>query len=235
MNYLKHYNNLIQRAKNRAPIDGYKEKHHIIPRCMGGLDTDENLVELTAPEHFVAHLLLVKIYPDNHSLAHAAKILMGSNNYNNKQFEWVRIRAVETSIKFHTGRKRSKQTCENISKALKGKKYGPRSEEHCKKLSEAAKGKKFSEEHCKKLSERVFTDDWRAKISKANKERVLVNHSEKIKQGITDDVRKRLSELNKNAPRHTCEHCGKITNPGNYKRWHGENCKVLKNGVLREV
>ncbi|AHY25132.1 homing endonuclease [Pectobacterium bacteriophage PM2] len=113
MNYGLHYEKLISRAKSRI-LKGYKEVHHIIPRCMGGTDEPDNLVALTGAEHYVAHQLLVKMYPGNHSLAHALKILMGSKNYNNKQFEWVRKKAVETSIAFHTGRKRSKETCAKI-------------------------------------------------------------------------------------------------------------------------
>jgi len=35
MDYLKHYNLLIKRAKNRT-IDSKTETHHIIPRCMNG-------------------------------------------------------------------------------------------------------------------------------------------------------------------------------------------------------
>ena len=62
MNYKKIYNALIERAQNRI-IDGYAEKHHIIPRCMNGTDDKENIVELTPEEHFVAHQLLVKILP----------------------------------------------------------------------------------------------------------------------------------------------------------------------------
>ena len=41
MNYEKIYNQIIEKAKNRVLI-GYKETHHIIPRCMNGTDKDEN-------------------------------------------------------------------------------------------------------------------------------------------------------------------------------------------------
>jgi len=56
MNYQKIYDQIIERAKNRK-LEGYKEKHHIIPKCLGGPDNKENLVELTAREHFLCHLL----------------------------------------------------------------------------------------------------------------------------------------------------------------------------------
>lgn len=54
------YNSIINRAKARV-LDGYSEKHHIIPKCLGGTDRKENLVRLTAREHFICHRLLVKM------------------------------------------------------------------------------------------------------------------------------------------------------------------------------
>lgn len=63
MNYQKHYELLIERAKSRT-LAGYFERHHIIPKCMGGSDEPENIANLAPEEHFVAHQLLVKIYPE---------------------------------------------------------------------------------------------------------------------------------------------------------------------------
>ena len=70
MNYEKIYNQIVNRAKNRI-LECYTEKHHIIPRCMGGSDDKENLVSLTAREHFLCHHLLVRIYPENIKLKFA--------------------------------------------------------------------------------------------------------------------------------------------------------------------
>lgn len=61
MNYLKIYNQIIEKRKYKIP-EGYIEKHHIIPRSLGGTNRISNLVRLTAREHFICHLLLVKIY-----------------------------------------------------------------------------------------------------------------------------------------------------------------------------
>ena len=55
---------LIERAQERVLLKGYYEKHHILPKCMGGLDTKDNLVYLTAKEHFICHKLLVRIFPE---------------------------------------------------------------------------------------------------------------------------------------------------------------------------
>ena len=62
MNYFKHYTQLILKAQARGSIEGYTELHHIIPKSVGGSDASSNLVRLTAKEHFVAHLMLAKMY-----------------------------------------------------------------------------------------------------------------------------------------------------------------------------
>jgi hypothetical protein len=93
MDYEKHYSALIERARNRI-IDGYVEKHHIIPKCMGGSDDESNLVILTPEEHFVAHQLLVKMYPDNYKLILALAFMTSSTpqlkKRNNKKYGWTR-------------------------------------------------------------------------------------------------------------------------------------------------
>lgn len=61
MNYRKNYDTLILKAKNRINGNGYFERHHILPKSLGGIDTDSNLVYLTAREHYLAHWLLFKI------------------------------------------------------------------------------------------------------------------------------------------------------------------------------
>jgi len=90
MNYKRHYDKLIAKARNRI-LEGYTETHHIVPRCIGGNDDSDNLVELTPEEHYVAHQLLVKIYPENHRLAKAA-MMMTAQRPSNKVYGWLRKR-----------------------------------------------------------------------------------------------------------------------------------------------
>lgn len=63
MDYQKVYNNIINNRKQKA-FNGYTEKHHIIPKSLGGKDNKANLVELSAREHFICHLLLTKMYKE---------------------------------------------------------------------------------------------------------------------------------------------------------------------------
>lgn len=66
MTYSAVYCALISKRLNN-PIskdDCYCESHHIIPKSEGGDNSAENLVNLTAREHYIAHLLLARIYDD---------------------------------------------------------------------------------------------------------------------------------------------------------------------------
>lgn len=62
MDYKFVYNCIISKAKNRTELSEYYEKHHILPKSLGGSNDETNLVKLTAREHFICHWLLVKMY-----------------------------------------------------------------------------------------------------------------------------------------------------------------------------
>jgi hypothetical protein len=71
--YSKYYYNIVNRAKSRdLDSNTYTEKHHIIPKSFfkeytvggwleGNPNLKDNLVKLTAREHFICHLLLVRM------------------------------------------------------------------------------------------------------------------------------------------------------------------------------
>ena len=105
MNYTKHYNALIERAKGRK-LDCYTEKHHIMPKCLGGSDENENLVELTAREHYIAHQLLVKMHPENYGLISAVSYMTCGNpeRMNNRLYGWVREKLSEKISELQSGK-----------------------------------------------------------------------------------------------------------------------------------
>jgi hypothetical protein len=138
MNYQLHYNKLIDKAvsegRKKYKKDDiryvYYEKHHIIPRCMGGTDDRGNIVLLLASEHYLAHQLLVKIYPDHHGILYSAIRLTHSpskQRTNNKLHSWLRVRFSESlSILNKEGKMGARGPLtpahkEKISRALKGR------------------------------------------------------------------------------------------------------------------
>lgn len=174
MNYQKHYNVLVVRGQNRL-IDGYTEKHHIIPKCMGGTDERSNLVILTAEEHYVAHQLLVKMYPGNRNLIFAALAMTGNtkkmSGRKNKVYGWLRRKnSIAQSVankgvgkgRIQPPDEKARQIAAQTGKSspkptLKGKK---RSQEIGDKISAA-----------KRENPHKYTDEQREKMSNAAKNR----------------------------------------------------------------
>jgi hypothetical protein len=80
--YTTWYNSIITTAQSRT-IVGYVEKHHIIPKSLGGSNSVDNLVRLTAKEHYIVHRLLVRmtIGRDKRKMQLAiSKMMQCSNN-----------------------------------------------------------------------------------------------------------------------------------------------------------
>lgn len=98
MNYSKVYESLIHRARGRDNTEGYFENHHVIPKCIGGSDDSDNLVKLTPEEHYVAHQLLHKMYPDNYGLLMAVSLMTvhtTEGRASNKTFGWIRRKTAQ--------------------------------------------------------------------------------------------------------------------------------------------
>ncbi len=150
MDYQKIHDQIIERAKTRQ-LEGYRERHHIIPKCMGGNDDVTNLVYLTAREHFVVHKILCKIFPEVKGLRLAVWLFVNKiqsrtqqRNYqvSSKEYEQAKYDMIDCLL----NRKISKETREKMSKTRKGKRF---SSEHKKQMSLSMKGKKKSVVHYK--------------------------------------------------------------------------------------
>jgi len=82
MNYQKIYDNLILSRSNKTlKKDEYYESHHIVPKCIGGSDDKTNLIFLTYREHFLAHLLLTKIYPEHRGINYALLCMLRKHTH----------------------------------------------------------------------------------------------------------------------------------------------------------
>jgi len=186
MDYQKVYYELILKAKQRQEAEGYYEKHHIIPRCLKGTDNPDNLVKLTAKEHFLAHLLLVEIHPTNQKLKYALWMMASMMTENQQRYrvsartyqrikESLNTKSEEHKNKISESLKRAYREGKRTSKA--GKKMPP---EFGKKISQAKKGmvgtnlgKPMSEQQKKKISEKLkghkVSEETREKISQSLK------------------------------------------------------------------
>ncbi len=127
MNYQNVYNSLISHRKSVVP-SGYAERHHIIPKSLGGDNSTENLVYLTAREHFVAHLILAKIHGGkmwaalflmSHKKTKSAKDVKCSSRIyaiaKEKYSEWQRERKTGELNNFY-GKSHTRKTKDLISK-----------------------------------------------------------------------------------------------------------------------
>lgn len=84
--YTQWYYNIIQRAQTRT-ISGYVEKHHIIPKSLNGSNKKENLVFLTAKEHFICHLLLTRMLVGDNRNKMVYAVWQMANQKNSHQFD----------------------------------------------------------------------------------------------------------------------------------------------------
>jgi len=144
-NYCKYtiwYLNIVNNAKIRAngrkkaiSILGYVEAHHIFPKCLDkfsiGVSDSQNLVYLSAREHFICHILLCKIFPKNIKLKFAVSCFLrdktGNRKLSSRQFEIARklhAQAVSENnkgkIPWNIGVPRTELEKNNISNSLKG-------------------------------------------------------------------------------------------------------------------
>jgi hypothetical protein len=103
MNYAKIYESLIERSRteNRkyTIFSGY-EKHHIIPKSLGGSNKNDNLAILTPREHCIAHMLLVKMYTGE-SKAKMCYALISMMRLRNKHRESITSKQYESLRKMH--------------------------------------------------------------------------------------------------------------------------------------
>lgn len=174
MTYVEFINNILETRGRFACGDEYHERHHILPRSCGGIDEEDNLIDLFAREHFIAHKLLAEENPNNNSLVYAYTCMafLKSDTHHRyilspEEYEEARVylsrtaqlRTGEDNPNYGNhklagennpmyGKHHTQETREKISEANKNI-----SEETRKRLSESHKGKHPSAETRKKMSE----------------------------------------------------------------------------------
>jgi hypothetical protein len=195
--YLKWYENLTSQSSSAD----YLEKHHIVPKS---IIPNNIVVSLTARQHYIAHLLLIKcvnpIYRKKMLYAITAMKMRTAKGikFNSRLFEKLKI---EANI--------------NRSIALKGRTHTPEARAKIKA----------------RRALQVISDETKLKMSKARKgrknspeiiERVRQSH---IGSKRSEETKQRMREERATRQPLTCVHCGVSCLPGNFHRWHNDNCK----------
>lgn len=185
ISYKEFIDNILNTRGRFACRDEYHERHHIIPRCLGGTNDEENLIDLFAREHFEAHRLLALENPENKSLVYAWACMTFAKSNNVKrcvlspnEYEEIRTRLSEIQKtmrgtknsmygKHHT--EETKQKLRVLNSGKNNYMYGKCGKEH------PMYGHKHSTEACKRMS-------------KTHKQRIgaLSSRARKVNQYTTD-------------------------------------------------
>lgn len=179
--YTNWYYSIIYRGKGRELINEYTEKHHIIPDCFyinnrskgknpgwieGNSNSKDNIVKLTAKEHFICHWLLTKMTLDisyrrmRYALQSFTRDKFNKRTLSSGQYAKIKKEQAIASSNLHLGKILSNETKMKMSISKKGipkseetkaamrkpknkyeRKssviYNPKTEEHKQKLREA--------------------------------------------------------------------------------------------------
>lgn len=248
------YNLITERARNRA-LESYTETHHILPRSLGGTDDKNNLVKLTAREHFICHWLLTKMHigESRAKMIYALNGMKRSNDF---------AQRYETKITARVYEKLKKEFAEVHSSTMKGRtpwnKGIPITEEQREKNKKSATGRKFSQEVIKKRSAKIRgqkrSEETKLKMSLAAKGKPKGPMSEENKLKISmgtkgkpkpNGMGKKLSETVKaqlaagthytQQLKQTCPHCGVQASKARYNAFHGYKCKHRHSAACAEV
>lgn len=223
--YTNWYYAIISNAREKNCI-GYTEKHHIVPKSLGGSNANDNIAILSAREHFVCHLLLIKMTTGkSKSKMFNALSMMLAKNKNQKRNFIVTARVFEnlkTNLSKIAKDKWTPELRKEKSKEMTGEKNPFFKKNHSLETKLKMSNKIISSETKNLMSmkqkERFenqkgtflgkhHSDETKEKIRKARLGKV---DSEKTKQAksiagknrppITDETRKKLSIAAKNRP-----------------------------------
>ena len=189
--YTHIYYSIISNAKSRTlPEDTYTEKHHIIPKSLGGSNAKDNLVVLTAREHFICHWLLTKmLLGDLQSKMVYALIRIASSPYGDRKLTPKKFEIIKSMRRTHTAETKAK-----ISKASAG--------ENNAMYGQAAWSKGLTKETSQKIKETAEKNSGRVAWNKG------IGHSSETKQKMSasqkgrtfsEEHKKKLSEGKKGA------------------------------------
>jgi hypothetical protein len=187
--YTRWYYNIITNAQSRSiQKEIYTEKHHIIPKSLGGGNSKTNLVTLTAREHFVCHWLLTKMTLNDHlSKMNYAFIRISFSPYGDRKLTSKKYDIIKNIRRFHTSETKAKISAAgsginnpNFGKIAWSRGLTKETNEIIKQIAENNKGKPAWNKGL------THTDDTKKKMSAVRKGRTL---SEEHKRKLSESKR----------------------------------------------
>ena len=190
--YTKYYTLITNRAKNRS-LTEYTERHHIIPQSMGGSNDKDNLVDLTAREHFICHWLLVKMTEGDArgKMIYALRGMNANNEYQERYSSYITARVYEKYRIEHS--KVHSETMKGRTPVNKGRAMSDEQKALLRERAKAnhASGNIYSSESQQKRIAKVTglkrTGETKLKLSKAlkGKPKGPMSEEQKLKRSIT--------------------------------------------------
>lgn len=244
--YTRWYNTIIEQARDRI-TDGYTESHHVQPRSLGGTDNNDNLVNLTAREHFVCHWLLSKM----HTGEAKAKMIYALNGmkrgneftqryetkitarvYENlkKEFSRVHSATMKGTTPVNKGRLMSEEQKAKIRTTKAANPYKWDADALAKRAATQT-GTKRSQETKDKIRDALkgkskgpMSEEEKLKRSVALLGKSKQNgHGNRISATVT--AQKAAGTHYTQQPKQTCPHCGVQAAKHRYNAFHGAKCK----------
>jgi hypothetical protein len=204
--YTRWYNQLIDSRKQRIIPQGiYYETHHIIPRSLGGNNFKENKISLLPKEHFVAHLLLTKMFNGQakYKMWKAFNMMLTENIVDQTRYR-------PTARYYELARQLVGVASSACNKGrIPWNKGIPQSKKVKDAVSTANKGK--------------ITWNKGLVRSETEKQKMKEGWAKKLENGFTPHNKGKKQLLIE------CEYCKMLVGgASNYARWHGINCKRAK-------
>lgn len=236
MTYNEFINNILETRGRNGCGEEYHEQHHIVPKCMGGSNDKDNLIDLFAREHFEAHRLLALENPENEKLTYAWGCMAfvkrkDTDRYEvtAEEYEEARV-AISNSL---TGRCLSEDTKRKLSISHSIENL---SEETLKKMSESAKMRQIGANNS--FYGKHHTNEVKSKLSKIFKNKYALENNPFYGKNHTEETRRKMSECHadvsgQNNPMYSKHHSektrGKISESkiGKYRRENSKFSKIV--------
>lgn len=199
--YTNCYYSIINRAKSRVILPNEAiEKHHIIPKSLGGSNNSTNLVNLTPREHFICHLLLPKMTEglSRRKMSFALR-MMTSSNKNHKRTYKITSKIYETIKKTSSEAHKERWNDSNLK------------QEASDRLTEKWKDPAWRENITSKI-----TDSW-LDPEKRRKQSII-----QTKKWEDPEMRKKQSEVQKHISKINPELGKKKSRPGELNGMYGK-------------